>query len=487
MDFDNELVKVRLDKLQELREKGINPFGDRYEPTHHAEAIKEDFEAFENQTVRIAGRMMAKRNQGKAGFANLQDITGTIQIYVRKDDVGLDAFELFNKADIGDIYGVEGHVFKTRMGEISVWVKEFTLLTKSLHPLPEKWHGLKDVELRYRQRYVDLIVNPEVKRTFVLRSKIIRAVREYLDQKNFLEVETPVLHPIAGGATARPFITHHNALDMKLYMRIALELHLKRLIAGGLERVYELGRIFRNEGISTRHNPEFTMIEIYQAYADFKDMMELTENLVADVALKVLGTTKITYQGEPIDLTPPWPRLNMLDAIKKYAGVDFHTIETDEAAREAAKSLGVEVKSTDSRGDVINTVFEEKVEEHLVQPHFIFGHPVEVSPLAKRNAENPKFTDRFEVFITRRELGNAFSELNDPIDQRERFERQLALREAGDEEAHMMDEDFLTALEYGMPPTGGLGIGIDRLVMLLTDSPSIRDVILFPTMRHRED
>ncbi|MBM7866485.1 lysine--tRNA ligase [Heliomicrobium gestii] len=483
----NELIKVRLEKLDDLREKGVNPFGDRFDATHHAEVIKNDFDAYENQTVRLAGRMMARRHQGKAGFANLQDITGQIQIYVRRDDVGLDVFELFAKADIGDIYGVEGHVFKTRMGEISIWVKQFVLLTKSLRPLPEKFHGLKDVELRYRQRYVDLIMNPEVKRTFVLRSKIIRAVREFLDERSYLEVETPVLHPIAGGATARPFITHHNALDMKLYMRIALELHLKRLIVGGFERVYELGRIFRNEGISTRHNPEFTMIEIYQAYADFKDMMELTENLVAAVAQKVLGTTKITYQGEEIDLTPPWPRLNMLDAIRQYAGVDFYTIADDEAAREAAKSIGVPVNATDSRGDVINTVFEEKVEEHLVQPHFIFGHPVEVSPLAKRNAEKPQFTDRFEVFITRRELGNAFSELNDPIDQRERFVRQLALREAGDEEAHMMDEDFLNALEYGMPPTGGLGIGIDRLVMLLTDSPSIRDVILFPTMRHRED
>ncbi|MCW2277101.1 lysine--tRNA ligase [Heliophilum fasciatum] len=483
----NDLMRVRLEKLAELRSAGVDPFGSRFETSHHAADIRDQFEAMENQTVRIAGRMMAKRHQGKAGFANVQDLSGSIQIYVRRDAVGDAAFDLFVKADIGDIYGVEGHVFRTQKGEISVWVKSFVLLTKSLHPLPEKWHGLKDVELRYRQRYVDLIVNPDVKRTFVLRSKIIRAVRRYLDEQRFLEVETPVLHSIAGGATARPFITHHNALDMELYMRIALELHLKRLIVGGLERVYEIGRIFRNEGISTRHNPEFTMVEIYQAFGDFNDMMELTENMVAYVAQEVLGTTKVPYQGEIIDLTPPWKRLNMLDAIKQFAGVDFTVLETAEAALAAARAAGVFVADGASRGDIINEVFEEKVEPHLIQPHFITGHPVEISPLAKRNSDDPRYTDRFEVFITSRELGNAFSELNDPIDQRERFEKQLALRAAGDDEAHMMDEDFLTALEYGMPPTGGLGIGIDRLVMLLTDSPSIRDVILFPTMRHRED
>ncbi|QGG48778.1 lysine--tRNA ligase [Heliorestis convoluta] len=483
----NELLRIRREKLQELQQKGMNPFGDTYEVTHQAQNIVDNFETMEKEFVCMAGRLMAKRHQGKAGFGNLQDFSGNIQIYVRRDEVGEEAYEIFKKADIGDIYGIKGQVFKTQKGEISIWVKEFTILTKSLHPLPEKWHGLKDVDLRYRQRYVDLIVNPEVKRTFVTRSKIIRAIRKFLDEQNFLEVETPVLHPIAGGATARPFITHHNALDMKLYMRIALELHLKRLVVGGFERVYEIGRIFRNEGISTRHNPEFTMIEIYQAYTDFQGMMELTENLVAFVAQEVLGTTQVTYQGEVIDLTPPWPRLNMLEAIKKYTDVDFSEIVSDEEARKTAEGLGLSIQAGLSKGEIINEVFEEKVESHLVQPHFIYGHPVEVSPLAKRNKENPAFTDRFEVFVTRRELGNAFSELNDPIDQRERFEKQLALRESGDEEAHMMDEDFLTALEYGLPPTGGLGIGVDRLVMLLTDAPSIRDVILFPTMRHREE
>ncbi|MDD4587848.1 MAG: lysine--tRNA ligase [Heliobacteriaceae bacterium] len=483
----NDLMKVRREKLAELQAKGINPFGERFAVTHHAQAVRDNFASLENQPVRLAGRLIAKRRQGKAGFANLQDVTGQIQIYIRRDETGEAMYDLFTKADIGDFYGVSGHVFKTGKGEISVWVKELTLLTKSLRALPEKWHGLKDMELRYRQRYLDLIVNPEVRRTFILRSRIIQAMRRFLDRRGFLEVETPVLHPIAGGAAARPFITHHNTLDMALYLRIALELHLKRLIVGGLERVYEIGRIFRNEGISTKHNPEFTMVEIYQAYGDYTDMMELTENLVAAVAQEVLGATQVTYQGEVIDLTPPWPRLNMLAAVKQYTGVEFAAIPTAQAAREVADRLGVPVEPGASRGQVLESIFEARVEKHLVQPHFITGHPVEISPLAKRNATQPEYTDRFEVFITGREIGNAFSELNDPLDQRERFERQLAMRQAGDEEAHMMDEDFVTALEYGMPPTGGLGIGVDRLVMLLTDSPSIRDVILFPTMRPRED
>jgi lysyl-tRNA synthetase class 2 len=483
----NEQIQVRMDKLKELKENGVNPFGSRYEITHHAAEILADFENLEGKDVTVAGRIMAKRAMGKASFAHIQDRSGKIQLYVRKDDVGEDVYQVFSHLDIGDIIGVTGFVFKTRTGEISVHAKTLTLLTKSLRPLPEKWHGLKDVELRYRQRHVDLIVNPEVKNVFILRSKIIQTMRTYLDSQGFLEVETPTMHAIAGGASARPFITHHNALDIDLYMRIALELHLKRLIVGGLERVYEIGRVFRNEGISTRHNPEFTMIELYQAYADYNDMMDLTENMISHIAEKVLGTKKITYQGTEIDLTPPWPRLTMIDAVKKYTGIDFKEIKSDEEARKAAVEVGVRVAADATKGTVLNELFEEKVEGNLVQPTFIIDYPIEISPLAKRREDDPNFTYRFEVFITAREFGNAFSELNDPVDQRERFKKQMEQRLKGDEEAQMHDEDFVRALEVGMPPTGGLGIGIDRLIMLLTDSASIRDVILFPTLRPRDD
>ncbi|NLT96142.1 MAG: lysine--tRNA ligase [Clostridia bacterium] len=484
----NELMKVRIEKMTELKEKGLNPFGSRFETTHKIqEIIDRAQELIENQEeVVVAGRLMAKRGHGKAGFANLQDVSGQIQIYSRVNDVGEEAHDLFKKADIGDILGVSGTVFITHKGELTIAIKSLTILTKSLRPLPEKFHGLKDVELRYRQRYVDLIMNPEVKKTFILRSKIIKAMREFLDNKGFLEVETPTMHAIAGGAAARPFITHHNALDIDLYMRIALELHLKRLIVGGLEKVYEIGRVFRNEGISTKHNPEFTMMELYQAYADYHDMMKITEEMIAYIAEKCLGTTKITYQGTEIDLTPPWNRITMVDAVKKYAGVDFNEIQNDPEAREAAKKLNISVPEDATKGSVLNEIFEEIVEPHLVQPTFVMDYPIEVSPLAKRKTDDPNFTYRFEAFIFCRELANAFSELNDPIDQKERFLKQVEQREKGDEEAHMMDEDFVRALEYGMPPTGGLGIGVDRLVMLLTDSPSIRDVILFPTLRPRD-
>lgn len=484
----NELIQVRLEKLAELKEKGINPFGGKFEPTHHAQTILEHSQELidSQEEVVIAGRLMAKRGHGKAGFANLQDISGQIQIYSRLNDVGEEAHDLFKKADIGDILGVSGPIFITQKGEVTIAVKSVTLLTKSLQPLPEKFHGLKDVDLRYRQRYVDMIMNPEVTKTFVLRSKIIKAMREYLDQQDFLEVETPTLHSIAGGASARPFITHHNTLDIDLYMRIALELHLKRLLVGGLERVYEIGRVFRNEGMSTKHNPEFTMLELYQAYGDYQDMMRITEEMVAFVAQKCLGSTKIDYQGTEIDLTPPWNRITMVDAVKKYAGIDFNEINSDEEAREAAHKLHINVSKDATKGSILNEVFEETVEPNLIQPTFILDYPIEVSPLAKRKTDNPNFTYRFEAFIVGRETANAFSELNDPIDQKERFAAQVAQREKGDDEAHMMDEDFVLALEYGMPPAGGLGIGIDRLVMLLTNSASIRDVILFPTLRPRD-
>mgnify|MGYP002395843587 CR=1 FL=1 len=483
----NELMLIRREKLDKLREKGVEPYADRYVRTHSTQEIKEEFDFLEGHLVSVAGRIMAKRGQGKAGFANLQDLSGQIQIYVKVENVGEDVLELFNRADLGDIIGVKGTVFKTQKGEVSVRAQEIVMLSKSLRPLPEKWHGLTNVELRYRQRYVDLIVNPEVRDVFVIRSKIIRSMRNFLESNGFLEVETPTLHAIAGGAAARPFITHHNALDIDLYLRIALELPLKKLIVGGFEKVFEIGRNFRNEGISIKHNPEFTMMELYQAYADYKDVMELTEQMIAHIAQEVLGTMVIEYQGERIDLTPPWRRLPMLEGIKQYGGVDFAAILTDEDARRIAHEKGLKVEKDASRGTIINEFFEEFVEPHLVQPTFVIGHPVEVSPLAKRNRNQSEYTDRFEAFVAGRELGNAFSELNDPIDQRERFEKQVAQRNAGDEEAHMMDEDFLNALEYGLPPTGGLGVGIDRLVMLLTDSPSIRDVILFPTMRPRED
>jgi len=480
---NNELIQVRLDKLKELRQKDINPFGQHFDPTHHAADILNNFNVLEGQDVVIAGRLISKRDMGKAAFGNIQDVSGQIQIYVRLNDVGPEAHEMFTRLDIGDIIGISGYVFRTHKGEVTVGAKQLTLLTKSLRPLPEKWHGLKDVDLRYRQRYLDLIVNPEVKQTFVLRSRIIQAMRHFLDAKGFLEVETPNMHAIAGGTSARPFITHHNTLDIDLYMRIALELHLKRLIVGGMERVYEIGRVFRNEGISTRHNPEFTLMELYQAYADYNDMMHITEEMISTIAQEVLGTQIITYQGTEIDLTPPWPRITMVEAVKQYSGVDFNHIKTDEEARAAAAKLGIHVAKDAAIGNVLNEIFEEKVEANLIQPTFIIDYPIEISPLAKRKEDNPNFTYRFEVFITAREFGNAFSELNDPIDQRERFIKQMEQRARGDEEAQMMDEDFIRALEVGMPPTGGLGIGIDRLVMLLTDAPSIRDVILFPTLR----
>lgn len=483
----SELKKVRLEKLQELQESGIDPFGARFERDATAQKITDEFTALEGHTVRLAGRIMSKRRHGKAGFADLQDLTGSIQLYFRKEDVGEEAYELFKKLDMGDILGVEGEVFRTQKGEISIHVRHFEYLSKSLNPLPEKWHGLKDVELRYRQRYVDLIVNPEVRSVFVKRSRIIKEMRNYLDNQGFLEVETPMMHPIPGGATARPFVTHHNTLDMDLYLRIAPELYLKRLLVGGLEKVYEINRSFRNEGISTRHNPEFTMLEIYQAYGDYEVMMELTENLIAHAAQKINGSLQAEFDGQIIDFTTPWRRIPMLEAIQEHTGVDFRSLPTDAEAREAAAGLGMNVEKNATRGEIINEVFEAFVEDKLIQPTFIYGHPVEISPLAKRNRQHPEFTDRFEAFIMQREIANAFSELNDPIDQRGRFMQQVEKRAGGDAEAHMMDEDYLNALEYGMPPAGGLGIGIDRVVMLITGSTSIRDVILFPTLRPRTE
>jgi len=488
----SDQLKVRREKLHNLREKGLDPFGKRFERTHQTEDIIAEYSEFEKEeleekevSVTIAGRIMTKRGKGKAGFAHIQDLTGQIQIYVRKDEIGEEAYEIFNTADLGDIVGVTGVIFKTKVGELSIKVKSFELLTKSLRPLPDKFHGLKDIEQRYRQRYVDLIMSPDSKKTFITRSKIIQAMRRYLDDHGYLEVETPTMHSIPGGASARPFITHHNALDMPLYMRIAIELHLKRLIVGGLEKVYEIGRVFRNEGVSTRHNPEFTMIELYEAYADYQDIMTLTENVIAHIAKEVLGSTTVQYGDYEVNLEPQWTRLHMVDAIKEHTGADFWKEMSVEEARELAKQHNVEINEHMQYGHIVNEFFEQKVEEKLIQPTFIYGHPVEISPLAKKNDEDSRFTDRFELFIVAREHANAFTELNDPIDQKERFEAQLKEREQGNDEAHMMDEDFIEALEYGMPPTGGLGIGIDRLVMLLTNSPSIRDVLLFPQMRHR--
>jgi len=478
----SELARVRREKLTTLTEMGIEPYSQGFKPTHYSAAIIEEFANLEGNTVAVAGRIMSKRGHGKAGFAHLQDGEGQIQIYVRQDQVGQEAYQLFKLLDLGDIVGVKGGVFKTHTGEVSINVGEIQLLAKSLLPLPEKWHGLRDTDLRYRQRYLDLIVNPAARKTAFLRSRIVQAVRQYLAERGFLEVETPTMHTIAGGAAARPFVTHHNTLDIDLYLRIALELHLKRLLVGGMEKIFEIGRVFRNEGISTRHNPEFTMLEIYQAYGDYLDMMKLTEEMVAHLAGELLGTTVVTYQGQEIDLTPPWTRLTMLDAIKEYTGRDFTSLN-DQQALLTARELEVELPASRSWGDIVNAVFETKVEEHLIQPTFILDHPIAISPLAKRKTDDPRLAYRFEPFVVGRELGNAFTELNDPLDQRERFEIQARLRAGGDDEAHPMDEDFLTALEYGMPPAGGLGIGIDRLVMLLTDSPSIRDVILFPTTR----
>ena len=480
----SELLQIRRDKLQALREAGRDPFTvTLWEQTAHAREIVEHFDEMEGKEVSIAGRIMTWRDMGKASFIDLNDASGRIQVYVRINDVGEEAYAAFGRWDTGDIVGVKGTVFRTRRGEISVHAMSLTLLSKSLLPMPDKFHGLKDTDTRYRQRYMDLIINTEVKDTFVKRSRIITEIRRYLDEKAFLEVETPVLHGIAGGAAARPFITHHNTLDMDMYLRIALELHLKRLIVGGFERVYEIGRVFRNEGMDTRHNPEFTLLELYQAYTDYNGMMDLTEDLIRTVALRVLGTAKVDYDGVEIDLEQPFQRLSMADAVKKYAGVDFAGVKTTEEARALAKAHHIEYEERHKRGDILNLFFETYVEEKLIQPTFIMNHPVEISPLAKRMPENPEYTERFELFILGREHANAFSELNDPIDQRERFEAQAALKAAGDDEANDVDEDFLTALEYGMPPTGGLGIGVDRLVMLLTGQTSIRDVLLFPTMK----
>lgn len=481
----NEQMQVRLDKMHKIEEKGLKPFGYRYEFTHRSGDVKENFDALaEAETeVKLAGRVMAIRGHGKTCFMDMQDKDGRIQVYVRKDVLGEENYALIKMMDIGDTVGVTGTVFRTHMGEVSIKAVALEMLSKSLRPLPEKWHGLKDVETRYRQRYVDLIVNPDVRDTFVKRSQIIRSVRDVLDSHGFLEVETPILNTIAGGAAARPFISYHNALDMQVYMRIAPELYLKRLIVGGMDRVYELGRVFRNEGIDNRHNPEFTSVEIYQAFADYRDMMDLTEEVVVKTAEKVLGTTKINYEGTEIELASPWKRISMIDAVKEYAGKDFTNVTDLEEARAMAKELNVEVEATWGIGKIINACFEEYVEDKLIQPTFITGHPKEISPLAKSNPENPEITDRFEAFIYGREICNGFTELNDPIDQRERFLKQVEERANGDEEANMMDEDFVTALEYGLPPTGGLGIGIDRLVMFLTDSSTIRDVLFFPTMK----
>ena len=479
-----QLMKVRRDKLAELQEMGENPFDvTTYNQEYHTNEIHDNFDEMEGKQVSLAGRLMSKRVMGKASFFDLRDRCGKVQLYVTRDDMGEEVYKKFKRLDIGDLVGVTGEVFRTQKGEISIRTNGYTLLSKSLLPLPEKFHGLRDTDLRYRQRYVDLIMNPEVKRTFEIRSKIITAMRNYLDSKDFMEVETPMLNTIPGGAAARPFITHHNALDIDMYMRIATELHLKRLIVGGFERVYEIGRCFRNEGMDVKHNPEYTSMEVYQAYGDYNDMMDLTENLIRYCAEQACGTTKVTYQGIEIDLSH-FERITMIDSVKKYSGIDFNEIKTDEEAQKIAKEKGLEVDPIkNTRGDIIALFFDEYVEDNLVQPTFITDYPVEISPLAKRKPTQPELTERFEVFITGREFGNAFSELNDPIDQRSRFEKQVALREAGDDEANMMDDDFLTALEYGMPPTGGLGIGVDRLVMLLTDSASIRDVLLFPTMK----
>ena len=482
----SQLLQIRRDKLKELQGGGRDPFQiTKYEVTHDSAAIKADFDAMEGSQVSLAGRLMSKRGMGKVSFCDLQDKSGRIQLYARRDEMDGEEYDRFKKLDIGDIVGVKGIVFRTQRGEMSIRVEAVTLLSKSLLPLPEKFHGLTNTELRYRQRYVDLIVNPEVKRNFIIRSQFIKHVRDFLDGRGYMEVETPVLNTISGGATARPFITHHNTLDIDMFMRIATELPLKRLIVGGLDRVYEIGRIFRNEGMDPKHNPEFTTVELYQAYADFNDMMDLFEDLLSSAAQKILGTYQVEWQGEQIDLTPGWPRMPMHEAVKQYCGIDFMAINSDEEAVAAAKSIGVELPETADKtwGNALYECFDQKVEEKLIQPTFITMHPVDVSPLAKRSPKDPRLTERFELFICHSEMGNAFSELNDPIDQRGRFQKQVELRDKGDDEAGMMDEDFLTALEYGMPPTGGLGIGFDRCVMLLTNSDSIREVILFPTMK----
>ena len=480
----NQILKVRREKLSELQANGRDPFKIvKYEVSHHSQDIKDHFEELEDQTVTVAGRMMSKRVMGKASFCHVQDLKGTIQSYVARDSLGEEAYKDFKKLDVGDIIGVKGQVFRTKTGEISIHASEITLLSKSLQVLPEKFHGLTNTDLRYRQRYVDLIMNPEVKDTFIKRSKIISAIRRYLDGQGFMEVETPMLVSNAGGAAARPFETHFNALDEDLKLRISLELYLKRLIVGGLERVYEIGRVFRNEGLDTRHNPEFTLMELYQAYTDYNGMMDLTENLYRFVAQEVLGTTKIVYNGVEMDLGKPFQRITMVDAVKKYAGVDWNEVETLEQARELAKAHNIEFEERHNKGDILNLFFETYVEEHLIQPTFLMDHPIEISPLTKKKPENPEYVERFEFFMNGWEMANAYSELNDPIDQRERFKAQEEQLAQGDEEANTTDEDFLNALEVGMPPTGGIGFGIDRMVMLLTDSAAIRDVLAFPTMK----
>ena len=482
----SELLQIRREKLAELQNAGQDPFTvTKYDVTHHSTEIKENFESLEGQTVRVAGRLMSKRGMGKVVFADLQDGEGRIQLFVKIDEVGKEALDAFKKYDIGDIIGVEGSVFRTKMGEISVRAKFIMLLSKSLRPLPEKFHGLTDLETRYRQRYVDLMVNPEVKRNFIIRSQFIKFMRSYLDGMGYIEVETPVLNTIAGGAAARPFITHHNTLDIDMYMRIATELPLKRLIVGGMERVYEIGRIFRNEGMDPKHNPEFTTVEMYQSYADFHDMMDIAEGILSGAAKEILGSYEIEWMGEKIDLTPGWRRLSMVDAVKEYVGVDFGAISDDAEAVAAAKAVGVELAEAAEKtwGNALYACFDQKVEEQLIQPTFITMYPVEVSPLTKRSPADPRLTERFELFVCHSELANAYSELNDPIDQRERFQKQVEQRERGDDETEMMDEDFLNALEYGMPPTGGMGMGIDRCVMMLTGNDTIREVILFPTMK----
>ena len=480
----NELRQIRFDKLKELQDSGNDPFViTKYDVSHHSTDIKENFDSLEGKTVTVAGRLMSKRVMGKASFCNIQDLKGNIQSYVARDCIGEEEYKAFKKMDIGDIIGLKGEVFKTKTGEISLHATELVLLSKSLQILPEKFHGLTNTDTRYRQRYIDLIMNAESKQTFINRSKIISTIRRYLDSQGFMEVETPMLVPNAGGAAARPFETHFNALDEDVKLRISLELYLKRLIVGGMERVYEIGRVFRNEGLDTRHNPEFTLMELYQAYTDYHGMMDLTENLYRFVAQEVLGTTKITYNGIEMDLGKPFERITMLDAVKKYSGVDFNEIETLEQARAVAKEHHVEYEERHKKGDILNLFFEEFVEEHLVQPTFVMDHPIEISPLTKKKPENPDYVERFEFFMNGWEMANAYSELNDPIDQRERFKAQEELLAQGDEEANHTDEDFLYALELGMPPTGGIGFGIDRMVMLLTDSPAIRDVLLFPTMK----
>ena len=482
----SQLLQIRRDKLKELQEGGRDPFAiTKFDVTQHAGGIKEHFDALEGSPVSIAGRLMSKRGMGKVAFCDLQDGSGRVQIYARKDEMEEENYNCFKKMDIGDIVGVRGEVFRTQRGEMSVRAVEITLLSKSLLPLPEKFHGLTNQELRYRQRYVDLIVNPQVRRTFEIRTRFIQHVRSYLDNMGYLEVETPVLNTISGGATARPFVTHHNTLDLDMYMRIATELHLKRLIVGGFERVYEIGRIFRNEGMDPKHNPEFTSIELYQAYADYSVMMDIAEGIISSAAEKLLGTYEIQWMGYDVNLTPGWPRFTMAQAVKQYTGIDFMEIRDDAEAVAAAKSIGVELADTAEKtwGNALYECFDQKVEMQLIQPTFITMYPVEVSPLAKRSPADPRLTERFEVFICHSEMGNAFSELNDPIDQKQRFQKQVELRAKGDDEAGMMDEDYITAMEYGLPPTGGMGIGIDRCVMMLTNSDTIREVILFPTMK----